>query len=115
MAAWLACVALSLQVLMPLGQAIPYTGAGGANGYLIICTALGIQQIPNPDAPPKSDERPTCPVCYSFATSHSMMSQAAAEVVPPSLPVRIADNRSSDQLPIGRAHLAPSSRDPPVV
>lgn len=114
-AAWMAFIALSLQALMPLGQAIPYSGAGGVNGYLIICTALGIKQIPNPDAPPKPDERPTCPVCFSFATGHSMMSVASTVIVPPSLPARIAAIRPVYQLPAGRAHLAPSSRDPPIV
>lgn len=112
---WLAAVAFSLHIIVPLGQAVPVAHAGGQAAYLVICTALGIQQIPNPDAPAPSEERPSCPICQAHALGGVMLAAATLDFTPQSLTFETLVHAVSDQVAEGRAPRAPSNRDPPIV
>lgn len=114
-AAWLAAVAFSLHIIVPLGQAVPVAHAGGQAAYLVICTALGIQQIPNPDAPAPSEERPSCPICQAHALGGVMLAAASLDLAPQPLSFTTLVHPVTDQFAEGRTRRAPSSRDPPIV
>lgn len=112
-AVWFAAFALSLQALVPLGQALPMPGGSGA--YLVICTALGIQAIPDPNAPPKTDDRPICPVCMARALGAETIVAEPVALVPVSFSEVALTILPAADLPAGVAPPTPSTRDPPIV
>lgn len=112
-AVWFAALALSLQALVPIGQALPMPGGAGA--YLVICTALGIQTIPDPNAPPKTDDRPVCPVCMVRALGTAMLVAEPVTLEPVALTEIAMAILPSPNLLDGEAPPTPSTRDPPIV
>lgn len=110
-----AAFALSLQSLVPFAQAMPASGAGSGGTYIVICTALGIQTIPDPNAPPPVDNRPACPVCVAHALGGALLAPEPL-TLEPILFSETADFASaSSQRVDGQAPVAPSNRDPPIV
>ncbi len=113
-AVWFAVFALSLQSFVPVAQALP-AGGGGAGAYIVICTALGVQKIPDPAAPPRSDDIPACPVCMAHALGGSLLLPL------PVTPTLVADTGSpfyavsNKAQAAGLAPLVLSNRDPPIV
>lgn len=112
-AVWFAAFALSLQVFLPLGQAIPLPGAGG--GFLVICTAFGLQRIPDPDVPPRTDERPACPVCSAQSIGSGMLAAAPIALEPVFYGRTVTAILPAAVWWEGQRPLAPSTRDPPIV
>lgn len=112
-AVWFAAFALSLQALVPLGQAVPMPGTAGG-GFLVICTSLGIQRIPDPDTPRTQDERPACPVCSAQSVGSAMLVPAPVTLAPISFGRPDAAILPSVVWSEGEAPLAPSTRGPPV-
>lgn len=66
--AWLAVLALLVQVLLPFGQALAL-GPSQDIEYQIICTANGVKQIPiNGDGTPiDAQDAAPCPFCFTYA------------------------------------------------
>jgi len=71
--AWWGILALLVQVLVPLGQAVPVAGADGLPRSLVLCSADGLRSVPmpgstvpaRPDAPAAASG---CSVCLAYAT-----------------------------------------------
>ena len=114
-AVWFAVFALSLQSMVPLAQALPAAGGLGAGAYIVICTALGIQKIPDPNAPPRSDDRPTCPVCMAHALGGSLLLPLRVSPTLAKLSGSAFYTVANKEQPGGLAPLVLSNRDPPVV
>ena len=78
LAAWLGIWALALHGLVPLGQGVAApSDAPWAAPYLVICTALGFQRVPNPDRPAEPDGRFACPVCQVHALGDDVVPTGA--------------------------------------
>lgn len=114
-AVWFAVFALSLQSLVPIAQALPAVGGVGAGAYIVICTALGIQKIPDPDAPPRSGDLPVCPVCMAHALGGSLLVPLPAAPLPVKLSGTAFYAVSNKEQAGGLIPQTLSNRDPPVV
>lgn len=117
--AWLASVALLLQIVVPLGQAVPLpAGTDGLSRTLVVCTAYGPrtmtpdrQEAPGRTASP-SGAAHQCPVCT--ALGFCGLASAVAVPLPAglALPVRAetASHAFADRRPLARR-----ARGPPLV
>lgn len=90
LAAWAGLWALLLQIMVPLGQAVPVVGADGLPRTLVICSATQPRAIPGPaaEAPAPGAERAACAVCLAYAAGAG--TDLPAAVVPPRPPATTA-------------------------
>jgi hypothetical protein len=84
-AAWWGVLALLVQVLVPLGQAVPVMGADGLPRTVVLCSAAGARSVPLPGAP-SSEPAPSCAVCLAYgAGSATILPATPAVPFPPAL------------------------------
>ncbi|WP_404382835.1 DUF2946 family protein [Caenispirillum salinarum] len=95
-AVWLASVALLLQIVVPLGQAVPLpVGADGFPRSLVVCTAYGPRAM-TPDqqdargrAASPSGASHSCPVCTALGFC-GLDAPVAAAPLPAALPLQVS-------------------------
>jgi len=81
--AWLGVIALLLQGLMPVGQAVPFAGAGD-RAFLVLCTGHGTRTLPvEPDGSGPENRPWSCPVCQANALGDSLVAPASVVVPAP--------------------------------
>lgn len=116
---WLGMVALWLQVVVPLGQAVPLPAtADGLARSLVICTAFGPrtmtpdrQEAPGRTASP-SGAAHACPVCTALGCQ-GLAAPAMAVPLPAGPALRIATGPVSDTVS-DRRPLVRHARGPPA-
>lgn len=109
--------ALLLQVMVPVGQALP--GAASANGMpqsLVICSALsGLRVVPSSEAAPTHSKTSTvaCAVCMAMsAGGHFLPPDAAALLVPQQI-AALSFFPNASRWMISEARAVPFARGPP--
>ncbi|MGC2856798.1 hypothetical protein ACM64Y_15100 [Novispirillum sp. DQ9] len=113
-AAWWGVLALLVQVLVPLGQAVPVIGADGLPRMLVLCSATPARSVPLPGSLP-SDVAQSCAVCLAYGAG-----SAADLPATPALPFPPAGQGACIDLPT-TAHASgltpglPQARAPPVI
>lgn len=115
LAAWVGLWALLLQVMVPVGQAVPIRGADGLPRTLLICSALQPRTVPGPGSQgsdQRSDPR-ACAVCMAFATGASSDLPTTVALPPRPAPVTAAFARRPDSHAPGRLPGLPQPRGPP--
>lgn len=83
-AAWWGVLALVVQILVPLGQAVPVVGADGLPRMLALCSATGPRAVPLPGPagqPSPSEAQSPCIVCLAYGVGAATLLPASA--VPP--------------------------------
>lgn len=117
--AWLALVALLLQVVVPLGQAVPLpAGADSPLRSLVICTAYGLRGIDQgADArggasPSAAAAAHSCPVCSSLGFC-AVPAPAVAAPLPAAAPLAVAAGAAETVRP-DRSPASTRARGPPA-
>lgn len=113
-AAWWGVLALLVQVLVPLGQAVPVVGMDGLPRTLVLCSATGAGSVPMPGSVP-SDAAKSCAVCLAYGAGSAVALPATPVLpFPPAGAGTCIDPTATD-----RAHAQtpglPLARAPPVV
>lgn len=117
--AWWGILALVVQVLVPLGQAVPVAGAVGADGLprsLVLCSADGLRSVPLPGSgAPARPDASACAVCLAYATGAATdIPNTPAQPFPPAAAgVRI--DQPTVLLAQGLMPGLPRARAPPAI
>lgn len=93
LAAWAGVWALLLQIMVPLGQAIPATGADGLPRTLLICSATQPRSVPGPGSQaPVVPKAGACVVCAAHAAGDGAAAPSAVTLPsPPAVPMATLD------------------------
>lgn len=113
-AAWWGVLALLVQVLVPLGQAVPVMGADGLPRSLVLCSAMGARTVPLPGAP-SPEATPSCAVCLAYGSgSATLLPATPAAPLPPAVAGTRIDQPVA-ALAHGLMSGLPRARSPPMV
>ena len=118
LAAWTGLWALLLQIMIPVGQAVPVIGADGLPRTLIICSAMQPRTIPGPGAEtpaPDSGRSSSCAVCLAFATGASTDLPAAVTLPLPPVATAALTPSSATAVHDGLIPGLPRPRAPPAL
>ncbi len=114
--AWWGLLALLIQVMVPLGQAVPAVGADGLPRSLVLCSADGLRSVPMPGSgAPARPDASSCAVCLAYAAGGATdIPNTPAQPFPPAAAgVRI--DQPAILLAQGLTPGLPRARSPPAV
>jgi hypothetical protein len=82
----LALFSLSLQILIPLGQALAasYTAGDGFSNQILICTIYGFKHVSTDtgeEIPPEEGGNADCPACMAYAIGMASLANVSAPVL----------------------------------
>lgn len=118
-AAWWGVLALLVQVLVPLGQAVPVIGADGVPRTLVLCSATAPgRTVPLPGSQPgpaPSDAAKSCAVCLAYgAGSATALPAMPVLPFPPAGAGACIDHPAADRAH-ARTQGLPQARAPPAI